>query len=113
MPTIIPAAARLRSDPVSGDTFAPAFDYPELSDTWEEFFDVARASWTGLDDYGDKRLTLLDLTATYSTKWGDFSIGVENLLNHYYILPWAQIDQFQNYFAGRGRVISISHVVKF
>jgi len=38
-------------------------------------------------------------------KWADFSIGVENLLNHYYILPWAQIDQFQNYFAGRGRVI--------
>ena len=58
-------------------------------------------------------LTLADLTVTYSTKWGDFSIGVENLLNHYYILPWAQIDQFQNYFAGRGRVISISHVVKF
>ncbi|SDR86486.1 TonB-dependent receptor [Opitutus sp. GAS368] len=59
-------------------------------------------------------LTLAHLTATYSTKkWGDFSLGVENLLNHYYILPWAQIDQFQNYFAGRGRVISISHVVKF
>ena len=58
-------------------------------------------------------LTLLDLTATYQTKWGDFSIGIENLLNHYYILPWAQIDQFNNYFAGRGRVISVSHVIKF
>jgi len=59
-------------------------------------------------------LTLAHLTATYSTKkWGDFSIGVENLLNHYYILPWAQIDQFQNYFAGRGRVISIAHAIKF
>ncbi len=58
-------------------------------------------------------LVLADLTATYSTKWGDFSIRVGNLLNHYYILPWAQIDQFNNYFAGRGRVISISHVVKF
>lgn len=60
---------RLR-ETVSGDTFAPAFDYPELSDTWEEFFDVARASWTGLDDYGDKRLTLLDLTGNPATRTG-------------------------------------------
>ena len=58
-------------------------------------------------------LTLAHLTATYSTKWGDFSVGIENLMDKYYILPWAQIDQFQNYFAGRGRVISVSHVVKF
>lgn len=58
-------------------------------------------------------LTLAHLTATYSTKWGDFSIGVENLLNKYYILPWAQIDQYQNYFAGRGRVVSFNYVVKF
>jgi iron complex outermembrane receptor protein len=58
-------------------------------------------------------LTLYNLTASYSTKWGDLSLGVENLLNKYYILPWAQIDQFQNYFAGRGRVISLSYVVKF
>lgn len=58
-------------------------------------------------------LTLAHLTATYSTPWGDFSIGIENLMNKYYILPWAQIDQFQNYFAGRGRVISLSHTIKF
>ena len=58
-------------------------------------------------------LTLFHLSAYYSTQWGDFSIGVENLTNKYYILPWAQIDQFQNYFAGRGRVISISHSIKF
>ncbi len=58
-------------------------------------------------------LTLYNLTASYSTKWGDFSLGIENLLNKYYILPWAQIDQFQNYFAGRGRVISLSYSVKF
>jgi len=58
-------------------------------------------------------LTLGHLTASYSTKWGDFSIGFENVTNKYYIVPWAQIDQFQNYFAGRGRVISVSHVVKF
>ncbi len=58
-------------------------------------------------------LTLFNLSASYSTKWGDVSVGIENLTNKYYILPWAQIDQFQNYFAGRGRVISVSHVIKF
>lgn len=58
-------------------------------------------------------LTLFNLSATYSTKWGDFSLGLENLMDKYYILPWAQIDQFQNYFAGRGRVISLSHSIKF
>ncbi len=58
-------------------------------------------------------LTLAHLSASYSTKWGDFSIGIENLFNKYYILPWAQIDQFNNYFAGRGRVISLSHAIKF
>jgi iron complex outermembrane receptor protein len=58
-------------------------------------------------------LTLFNLTASYSTKWGDFSLGLENLTDKYYIVPWAQIDQFQNYFAGRGRVISLSHSIKF
>lgn len=58
-------------------------------------------------------LTLYNLTASYSTKWGDVSLGIENLVDKYYILPWAQIDQFQNYFAGRGRVVSLSFVKKF
>ena len=58
-------------------------------------------------------LTLAHLTASYSTQWGDFAVGVENLMDKYYILPWAQIDQFQNYFAGRGRVISVSYAKKF
>ena len=58
-------------------------------------------------------LTLGNLTASYTTKWGDFSVGIENVTDKYYILPWAQIDQFQNYFAGRGRVISVSYAIKF
>ena len=58
-------------------------------------------------------LTLFNLTASYATKWGNLSLGIENLFDKYYILPWAQIDQFQNYFAGRGRVISVSHSIKF
>lgn len=58
-------------------------------------------------------LTLFHVTVNYSTKWGDFSVGVENALDKYYILPWSQIDQFLNYFAGRGRVISVAHTLKF
>lgn len=58
-------------------------------------------------------LTLHHLTVKYATKWGDFHLGVENLADKYYILPWSQIDQFLNYFAGRGRVISLSHEIKF
>lgn len=57
--------------------------------------------------------TLYNFTAGYSTKWGDFSIGIENLLNKFYIMDWSQVDQFQNYFAGRGRVVSLRHSVKF
>jgi len=58
-------------------------------------------------------LTLFHVTVNYSTKWGDFSVGVENALDKYYILPWSQIDQFVNYFAGRGRVISVADTLKF
>ncbi|MEO6246498.1 MAG: TonB-dependent receptor, partial [Opitutaceae bacterium] len=59
-------------------------------------------------------LTLFNLSGSYSVgKWGTVAVGIENLFDKYYILPWAQIDQFQNYFAGRGRVISVSHSIKF
>lgn len=58
-------------------------------------------------------IALFHLTASYSTKWGDLALGIENLTDKYYILPWAQIDQYQNYFAGRGRVLSVSHTIKF
>lgn len=53
--------------------------------------------------------TLFDLTAKYRAKGvGEFSIGVENLFNKYYFLAFSQIDFFQNYFAGRGRVFSLN-----
>lgn len=58
-------------------------------------------------------LTLFNVAVNYSTKWGEFSVGVENALNKYYILPWSQIDQYLNYFAGRGRVYSVAHTIKF
>ena len=58
--------------------------------------------------------TLFHLTTGYSTRWGDFSIGVENLLNKYYILPWSQAGTvLGGAFAARGRVYNFTHVVKF
>lgn len=52
---------------------------------------------------------LFDLTAKYRAKGvGEFSLGVENLFNKYYFLAFSQIDFFQNYFAGRGRVVSLN-----
>ncbi|MEO6581510.1 MAG: TonB-dependent receptor [Sphingomicrobium sp.] len=53
--------------------------------------------------------TLFDMTAKYRmAKVGTVSLGVENLFNKYYFLAFSQIDFFQNYFAGRGRVVSLN-----
>lgn len=61
-----------------------------------------------------KGYTLLDLSANYDLKkWGTLSLGVENLTNKFYFLSWSQVDFFRNYFAGRGRVTSLTHTLKF
>jgi iron complex outermembrane receptor protein len=58
--------------------------------------------------------TLFDLGSNYDFgKYGRLSLGVENLENRQYILSWSQLPGFKNFFAGRGRVISISHEIKF
>lgn len=58
--------------------------------------------------------TLFDLTANFDLNdYGRLSFGVENLTNKYYILSWAQIDFYRNYFAGRGRVFTVSHTINF
>ena len=57
--------------------------------------------------------TLFDLNASYRTRYGDLTLGVENLLNKFYILTSSQVPAFQNYAAGRGRVVSLSHSIKF
>ena len=52
---------------------------------------------------------LFDLTARYRVDGvGTVSLGAENLFNNYYFLAFSQIDFFQNYFAGRGRSVSLS-----
>jgi iron complex outermembrane receptor protein len=54
------------------------------------------------------------MNATYKTsQYGELAVGVENLLNKFYILTSSQMPGFQNYAAGRGRVVSVSHSIKF
>ncbi len=58
--------------------------------------------------------TLFDLTARYRIEdVGTVTVGVENLFNKYYFLAFSQIDFFQNYFAGRGRTVSLSLRTEF
>jgi iron complex outermembrane receptor protein len=54
--------------------------------------------------------TLYDLTVNYETeKLGALSLGVENLTDKFYFLSFSQIDFFRNYFAGRGRTVSLTY----
>jgi iron complex outermembrane receptor protein len=59
--------------------------------------------------------TLLDLGAKYDMgRWGTLTLGVENLMNKQYELNFSQVSgSFLPYLAGRGRVVSISHELKF
>jgi iron complex outermembrane receptor protein len=51
---------------------------------------------------------------TYQTaSIGKFSLGIDNLFNKQYVLSWSQLPGFQNYWAGRGRVVSLSHSITF
>ncbi len=58
--------------------------------------------------------TLFDLSATYNLeKYGRFTLGIENLTDKQYVLSWSQVDFFKNYFAGRGRMTSLSYEYTF
>jgi iron complex outermembrane receptor protein len=53
--------------------------------------------------------TLFDATARYKIDGvGTVSLGAENVFNKFYFLAFSQIDFFQNYFAGRGRTVTLS-----
>ena len=61
-----------------------------------------------------KGYTLFDLTVNYRTeKFGKWSLGIENLTDRFYILSWSQLPGYQNYFSGRGRVVSITNQFTF
>lgn len=58
--------------------------------------------------------TLFDLSASWDLgRAGKLTLGVENLTDKFYVLSWSQVPGFRNYWSGRGRVVSISHVLTF
>jgi iron complex outermembrane recepter protein len=58
--------------------------------------------------------TLFDLGVNYRVEnVGRFSLGIENLLDKQYILTWSQVPGFRNYWAGRGRMYSITYEYTF
>lgn len=57
---------------------------------------------------------LFDLVVNYDTgRYGKLSLGIENLFDKQYILSWSQSPGWQNYWSGRGRMVSLSHSIKF
>lgn len=77
-------------------------DYREYNDTSFEYEEHT----TGY--------TLFDFSMNYSVdKVGRFSLGVENLLDKQYILTWSQVPGFRNYWAGRGRMYSLTYERSF
>jgi len=59
--------------------------------------------------------TVADLSARVDLgRIGTFTLGVENLLNKQYELSFSQVSaSFLPYMAGRGRVVSVSHEIRF
>jgi len=57
--------------------------------------------------------TLFDLGANYRIGSGLITLGVENVTNKFYILSWSQVVGFRNYWAGRGRVTSLTYTMNF
>lgn len=58
--------------------------------------------------------TLWDASVNYDAgRIGKFTLGVENLLDEQYILSWSQLAGFQNYWAGRGRMTSLTYTISF
>ena len=61
-----------------------------------------------------KGYTLFDLVANYDIgRYGTLSLGIENLTDKFYILSWSQVVGFRNFWAGRGRMVSLTHTLRF
>ncbi|MGV8960195.1 MAG: TonB-dependent receptor [Stenotrophomonas sp.] len=57
---------------------------------------------------------LWDLSVNYDTgRYGQLSLGIENLFDKQYVLTWSQLPGWQNYWSGRGRMVSLTHTFKF
>lgn len=58
--------------------------------------------------------TLYDLGVNYDlARYGKVSLGVENLFDKQYILSWSQLAGYQNFWAGRGRMTSLTYTYTF
>lgn len=93
-----------------------------LSANWKfsDKGDVTLSSTTLFDrninvgEAGEERTngyTLVDLSVNHAIGKGTATLGVENLLDKFYVLSWNQIDFFRNYNAGRGRVVSLIYSI--
>ncbi|MGH6610466.1 MAG: TonB-dependent receptor [Burkholderiaceae bacterium] len=61
-----------------------------------------------------KGYTLVDLVASYDfRRYGTLTLGVENVFDRQYILSWSQVVGFRNFWAGRGRMVSLTHNLRF
>ena len=72
---------------------------------------VGRVVGTSRLDERFKGYALADLAATYGTAWGDFGVGIENLLDRQYVGYYSQSNPAgtnDDYFAGRGRTLTVS-----
>lgn len=87
--------------------FTTLFDR-HISGTDTRAYDGASFSY----DEKTKGYTLFDLGVNYDLqRHGKLSLGVENLFNKQYILSWSQLAGYQNYWAGRGRVTSLTYTI--
>ena len=58
----------------------------------------------------------MDLSVTYASEFGKFSLGIENLLDKRYITYYSQTYAFADtdrYFSGRGRTITLGYLGDF
>jgi iron complex outermembrane receptor protein len=68
----------------------------------------------GLSSEGHvENYTLFDLIFNYQIGLGTFTLGVENLLDKYYIPAYSQINVWQNFQAGRGRELTFGYTMTF
>lgn len=57
---------------------------------------------------------LWDLSVNYDIgRYGQLALGVENVFDKQYVLTWSQLPGWQNFFSGRGRMVSLTHTFKF
>ncbi len=57
--------------------------------------------------------TLVDLSVNHEIGKGVATLGIENVLDEFYVLSWSQVVGFRNFWSGRGRVASLTYTMNF